>query len=77
MGNTSHTVKRADSLPDGIAGKMDVDRGGQQGFMPHKSFYGKQIRTVFIQVCTESMAERMTGKPAFPSKPVLVGMNVP
>ena len=69
-------VKGADSLPDGSAGKMDVNRGGMQGFMSHKCFYGKQIRTVFIQVCTKSMAEGMTGKPALPSQSVFVGMDM-
>ena len=76
MANTCHIVKGTDRPPDGIAGKVDVDRGGMQGFMSHKCFYGKQIRTVFIQVCTKSMAEGMTGKPALPPQSVFVGMDV-
>ena len=77
MANTCHIVKGTDRPPDGIAGKVDIDRGGMQGFMSHKSFYGKQIRSIFIQMCTKSMAEGMAGKPALPSQPVLVGMDVP
>ena len=77
MANTCHMVKWADRPSDGIAGKVDVDRGGLQGFMTHKSFYGKQIRSVFIQVCTKSMAEGMAGKPVFPAQSVLMGVDVP
>ena len=56
---------------------MDVDRGGMQGFMTHKRFYGKQIGSVFIQVSAKSMAEGMTGEPPFPAQPVLVCMDMP
>lgn len=45
--------------------------------MPHKCFYGKQVRAVLIQVGAESMAEGVAGKPAPPSKSVLMGMDVP
>lgn len=45
--------------------------------MPHKSFYGKQVGSVLIQVCTKGMAEGMAGKPVIPSHPVLVGMDIP
>ena len=77
MANTCHIIKGTDRLPDRIAGKVDIYRSGIQGFMSHKSFYGKQIRSIFIQMCTKSMAEGMAGKPAFPAQPVLVGVDVP
>ena len=41
-------VKRTDSLSNGAAGKMYVDCGGQQGFVPHKSFYSEQVGSIFI-----------------------------
>ena len=55
---------------------MDTKNRGIQGFMSHKSFYGKQIRTVFIKMCAKSMAERMAGQSFGPSEPPLVFMNV-
>lgn len=77
MAFTCHKVKRTDSPAGAIGSKMDVDRGGMQGFMTHKRFYGKQIGSVFIQVSAKSMAEGMTGEPPFPAQPVLVCMDMP
>jgi len=74
---TCQGIERTDSLPEGTAGKVDIDGGGMQGFMPHKSFNGKQVCAVFIQMCAKGMAEGMAGKPAFPSQPVLMGMDMP
>lgn len=45
--------------------------------MPHKSFYGKQVGSVLIQVGTKGVAEGMASKPVRPSQPVLVGMDMP
>lgn len=73
---TCQSVKRADGIADGITGKMDINSGGRQRFMSHKRFYGKQVGSVFIQMGTKSMTKGMTGKPAFPSEPVLMGMDV-
>lgn len=41
-----------------------------------KCFCGKRVRAIVIQVGAESMAEGVAGKPALPSKPVLMGVDV-
>lgn len=56
---------------------MYIDGSGCQRFMSHKSFNGKQIGAVFIQVCTKGMSKGMACKPVRPSQPVLVGMDMP
>lgn len=56
---------------------MDIDNRGINGFMAHKCFYGKQVRTIFIKVGTKGMTEGMAGEPFFPSKPALMFMDVP
>lgn len=45
--------------------------------MSHKGFYGKQVSAILIQVGAERMAEGVAGKPALPTEPVLMGMDVP
>lgn len=45
--------------------------------MSHKSPDGKQVSPIFLQMCTKSMAEGMTGEPVFPAEPFLVGMDMP
>ena len=77
MKSTCHAVKRTDSTADTTTGKVNVNRGGMQGFMSQKSLNGKQIHPVFIQMGTKSVTEGVAGKPAFPSQPVLMCMDMP
>ena len=77
MAFTLQTVKRTDGTADGPAGKVDINRGGMQGSMPHKCFYGEQVCSIFVQVCAKSVAEGMAGKPARPTEPVLMCMDMP
>lgn len=76
MRTASCLVKRTDNTRKVSGRQMDIKNRGIQGFMSHKSFYGKQIRTVFIKMCAKSMAERMAGQSFGPSEPPLVFMNV-
>lgn len=74
---TCQGIKRTDSLSEGAAGKVDIDGSGMQGSMSHKGFNGKQVGAVFVQMRAKGMAEGMAGKPALPSQPVLMGMDMP
>lgn len=62
----SPLVKRTDGAADAAAGKMDIDRGGIQGFMSKQGLNGKQVCAILIKVCTKSMPERMTGETVLP-----------
>jgi len=45
-----------------VDSQMNIDGCGFQRFMTKQGFYGHKISTVFIEVCSKSMSERMTGK---------------
>ena len=45
--------------------------------MPHQIFNCQKIRPVFIKVCSESMTERVAGKPVFPAEGLFVGTHMP
>lgn len=64
----SHTVKGADSIAYTIGCKMHVKCSGMNGFVSQQGFYGKKVCSVFVKVCTKSVAERMAGKAGFPAK---------
>lgn len=55
---------------------MDINDCGIEGFMPHKSLYGKQVCAIFIKMCTESMPERMTGQSFRPSQSLFMFMDM-
>ena len=44
--------------------------------MSHEIFNGEQIGTILIQMCAESMSERVAGNLPLPSKSVLVSMDM-
>ena len=73
---TCKRVKRAYGFAEGTGGQVDIDCGGIQGLMSHKSFYGKQVCSVFIQMCAKGMTEGMAGKSLFPTKSLFMSMYV-
>lgn len=62
-------------MGDPVFSKMDIDRGGIQGFMAKQRFDGEQIRSIFVKMGTKSMAERMAGEPMFQAKGGLHGID--
>ena len=52
--------------------QMDIDGCGFKRFMTKQGFYGHKINPIFIEVCSKSMPERMTGKAFGPAKLFLV-----
>lgn len=69
----SFLVKRTDSTADVAAGKMDIDRGGIQGFMSKQGLNGKQVCAILIKVCAKGMPERVTGEMVRPPELNSVG----
>ena len=49
-------------------GQMDIDGRGFQRFMAEQCFYGHKINPIFIEVCSKSVPERMTGNAFRPSE---------
>lgn len=43
-----------------VDSQMDIDGRGFQRFMAKQSFYGHKVSTIFVEMCTKSMPERMT-----------------
>lgn len=52
--------------------QMDIDGCGFQRFMARQCFYGHKINTIFVEMSSKSMPERMTGNAFCPSEFCLV-----
>lgn len=73
---TYKRVKRTYGIAEGTSVQVGIDCGGIQGFTSHKSFYGKQVCSIFIQMCAKGMTEEMAGKSLFPTKSLFMSMYV-
>ena len=46
--------------------QMNIDGCGFQRFMTKQSFYGHKVNTIFVEMRSKSMPERMTGNAFWP-----------
>lgn len=68
MINTCHAVKGADRIGSAVGSKMYINGSRIQGFMPKEGLDCEKIRTIFIEMGTKSVAERVAGKAMVPAK---------
>lgn len=73
---TSHEVKRNDCIRRAVRSKMNIDRGRIYRLMTKERFDCQQVNTIFVQMCTESMAQGMTGNTLLPTEGALYFVNV-
>ena len=61
-----------DNSRETVFGEVDIDRRRIQGLMSKKGLDGKKVNAAFIEMCSQGVAESVTGDAVRPAQFLLV-----